>query len=404
MPSDEKFIILVGDGMGDYPIDQLGGRTPLEAARTPNLDRIVPIGSLGTVQTIPAGMNPGSDVANMSLLGYDPALYLTGRGPLEAASIGIRLDPDEVAFRCNLVFLRRDKAGNLTMEDYSAGHISTEEAGELIADLQAAVSGTPLKLYAGVSYRHLLVWKGGREEIGTVPPHDILGRPVAQYDNWSNEPVLKNFIEKAAQVLENHPLNLRRKKAGNSPANAVWLWGQGKAPSIPGLDRFGLYGAMISAVDLLKGIGVYAGLNPIAVDGATGFIDTNYEGKVAAALSALESGNFVFLHLEAPDEASHMGSLEKKIQAIESFDERIVGPVVKGAGKFQNVRLMIATDHFTPLVKRTHSIDPAPFLIVDDLQSGGSGSGRYCEKHAEATGYRIKSGQDLFRIFIGAKN
>ena len=331
---DEKFIILVGDGMGDYPLDQLGGLTPLEAARTPNLDRLAGIGTLGIVHTIPAGMQPGSDVANMSLLGYDPAVYHTGRGPLEAASIGVRLEPDEVAFRCNLVFLLEDEAGKVLMGDYSAGHISTGEAHEIVDSLQSAVSGAPLKLFPGVSFRQLLVWKGGREEIRTTPPHDILGQPIAQYDVLSTEPVLQVFTDKAARVLRDHPVNRLREEAGKSPANAVWLWGQGKAPSMPGLERFGLSGAMISAVDLLKGIGVYAGLDPVKVEGATGYIDTNYDGKVTAALSALERGNFVFLHLEAPDEASHTGSLEKKIKAIESFDKYIVGPVVDGAAKF----------------------------------------------------------------------
>ena len=402
----DKFIILVGDGMGDYPLDRLGGLTPLEAARTPNLNRLVLIGTLGIVQTIPAGMQPGSDVANMSLLGYDPAAYHTGRGPLEAASIGVRLEPDEVAFRCNLVFLSKDEAGNVIMGDYSAGQISTPEAREIVCSLQSTVSGSPLKLYAGVSFRQLLVWKGGRAEISTIPPHDILGQPVAQYGLLSTEPILKDFTERAARVLEDHPVNMRRKKAGKSPANAVWLWGQGKAPSMPKLDRFGLHGAMISAVDLLMGIGVYAGLDPVKVEGATGYIDTNYEGKVAAALSALERGNFVFLHVEAPDETSHAGSLEMKIQAIEYFDKRIVGPIVEGARKFGKIHLLVATDHYTPVSMRTHSTDPVPFLLVEDLKSDGSGSGkvgRYCEKEAQASGFRLKSGEDLFRIFIGAK-
>jgi len=404
---DDKFIILVGDGMGDYPLDRLGCLTPLEAARTPNLNRLVRIGILGTVQTIPPGMQPGSDVANMSLLGYDPAVYHTGRGPLEAASIGVRLEPDEVAFRCNLVFLSKDEAGNVVMGDYSAGHISTPEAHEIIVSLQSAVSGSPLKLYAGVSFRQLLVWKGGRADISTIPPHDILGQPVAQYELLSTEPILHAFTEKAARVLEDHPVNMRRKSAGKSPSNAVWLWGQGKAPAMPRLDRFGLRGAMISAVDLLKGIGVYAGLDPVKVEGATGYIDTNYEGKVAAALSALHRGNFVFLHVEAPDETSHAGNLETKIQAIECFDKHIVGPIVEGAKKFHKVRLLVATDHFTPISMRTHSTDPVPFLLVDDLKSGDSGSGkggRYCEKEARATGFRLKSGEDLFRIFISAKS
>jgi 2,3-bisphosphoglycerate-independent phosphoglycerate mutase len=362
------------------------------------------MGTMGVVQTIPAGMKPGSDVANMSLLGYDPAAYHTGRAPLEAASIGVRLEPDDVAFRCNLVWLSRDGNGEVVMGDYCAGQISTVEAHEIVSSLQSAISGAPLKLYPGVSFRQLLVWKGGREDVVTVPPHDILGHSVSQYDVLADAPVLQTFVDKAARLLSDHPVNRRREKAGQSPANAVWLWGQGKAPAMPRLDRFGLRGAMISAVDLLKGIGVYAGLDPIQVEGATGYIDTNYDGKVKAALSALERSNFVFLHLEAPDEASHAGILEKKIMAIENFDSLIVGPVVEGAKKFRKVRLMVATDHFTPLAMRTHSTDPVPFLIVGDLNAGSSESGsgsRFCEKDANSAGRRYDSGEDLFRAFIG---
>ncbi len=402
---DEKFIILVGDGMGDYPLDRLGGRTPLEVARTPNLDKLVRIGKMGIVHTIPAGMEPGSDVANMSLLGYDPAVYHTGRGPLEAASMGVCLDPDEVAFRCNLVFLKQNETGGVLMGDYSAGHISTPEAHEIISSLQNAVSGAPLKLYPGVSYRHLLVWKGGRDDINTTPPHNIIGQPIAQYDFLPTEPILQTFADRAARLLLDHPVNARREKAGKNPANAVWLWGQGKAPSMPRLDRFGLSGAMISAVDLLKGMGVYAGLDPVKVEGATGYLDTNYEGKVAAALSALERGNFVFLHVEAPDEASHEGSLEKKIEAIELFDSRVVGPVVEGVRKFRKTRCLIAPDHFTPISIRTHSSDPVPFLLVSDLSAKpGRDEGRkYCEKNAKAASWTLNSGEELFRALISGK-
>ena len=399
---DDKFIILVGDGMGDYPSERLGGLTPLEAARTPNIDRLARIGALGTVRTIPEGMEPGSDVANMSLLGYDPAVYHTGRAPLEAASMSIVLQPDEVAFRCNLVCLQRNETGEAIMSDYSAGHITTPEAGELVAALQAAL-GPDLRLYAGVGFRQLLVWKGGRADMAAVPPHDISGRPIAKYDLLRDAP-LRDFIEKASGILADHPVNVRRKSEGKPPANAVWLWGHGKAPAMPRLDRFGLSGAMISAVDLLKGIGVFAGLEPVHVEGATGYIDTNYEGKVAAALAALEHGNFVFLHLEAPDEVSHSGDLELKVHAIECFDERIVGPVVQGIGKYPKVRLLVTTDHYTPVSMRTHSMDPAPFLLVEDLHSAGPvKSARYCEREANAAGWRLESGEDLFKIFIDVK-
>lgn len=404
---ERKYIILVGDGMGDHPLDRLDGRTPLEAAETPNLDRLARIGLMGTVRTIPPGMEPGSDVANMSLLGYDPAVYHTGRAPLEAASMGVELEPDEVAFRCNLVFLDRDAGGSVIMGDYSAGHISTPEANELVSSLQRALPDFSLKLYPGVSYRHLLVWKGGRDGVRTTPPHDITGRKIEPYDFIDREPILRSFVEESARILNDHPVNAKRKIAGKSPANAVWLWGQGKAPSMPKLgEKFGISGAMISAVDLLKGIGVYAGLDPVKVEGATGYLDTNYAGKVHAALEALEKGNFAFLHLEAPDEASHEGNLDKKIEAIHNFDKLIVGPIIQGARKFRKTRLLIVTDHLTPISTRTHSSEPVPFLIVDDLKTEGSvagGAEKFCERTAGATNRHLNSGVELFSLFMNSR-
>lgn len=403
---ETKHIILVGDGMGDYPLDELGGRTPLEAARTPNMDRLMCRGRAGMVATIPESMEPGSDVANMSLLGLDPLKYHTGRAPLEAASMGIRLKPDEVAFRCNLVNLKKDGAGVLSMEDYSAGHITTEEARELVAALQGAVKGVPLTLYPGVSYRHLLVWSGGREDLRTTPPHDISGEPVSQYMKvYEEEPVILAFMERAASILADHEVNRRRAAEGKRPANAVWLWGQGKAPTIPTLkERYGLEGAMISAVDLLKGLGVYAGLDPISVPGATGYLDTNYAGKVDAAMDSLETGQLVYVHIEAPDEAGHEGSIEKKIQAIEDFDARVVGPVVERARRYPRVRILVLCDHLTPIARRTHVKDPVPFLFVEDLH-GASRSctpdRTFCENTARAAGWDIVDGEELFRVFVG---
>jgi 2,3-bisphosphoglycerate-independent phosphoglycerate mutase len=363
---------------------------------------------MGTVLTVPAGMEPGSDVANMSLLGYDPAIYHTGRAPLEAASMGVELEPDELAFRCNLVFLDHDPEGSVIMGDYSAGHISTPEANEIVSSLQQAIPDTSLKLYPGVSYRHLLVWKGGREGLRTTPPHDITGKCIVPYDFIAREPLLHSFIEQSARILNDHPVNQQRKRAGKSPANAVWLWGQGKAPSMPQLgEKFGISGAMISAVDLLKGIGVYAGLDPVKVEGATGYLDTNYAGKVDAALKSLEKGNFAFLHLEAPDEASHEGNLEKKIEAIHNFDEFIVGPIVQGVSRFPETRLLIVTDHLTPISTRTHSSEPVPFLLVDDLKADagiGGAAGKYCERQALAAAWNLNSGVELFRIFIEGRH
>jgi 2,3-bisphosphoglycerate-independent phosphoglycerate mutase len=402
-----RFILLVGDGMGDYPLEELGGKTPLEVAATPNMDFLARRGRMGTVSTIPEGMEPGSDVANMSLLGYDPARYHTGRAPLEAASMGIRLEKTDVAFRCNLVNLLQDGDGVTRMEDYSAGHISTPEAHELISALQSAVSGGPLRLYPGVSYRHLLVWPGGREDLATTPPHDISGEPAVPYaEVYGSEPVLLSFMEKASAILADHPVNRARKEAGRRCANAVWLWGQGRAPSMPTLkERAGLTGAMISAVDLLKGMGVYAGLEPIFVPGATGYLDTNYAGKVEAALKSLDAGDFVYVHIEAPDEAGHEGSLEKKVKAIEAFDREVVGPIVIGAGRFDRVNLLIVTDHLTPIHKRTHVSDPVPFLLVHDLNAPAGTRGldgaRFTERSGHESDFRLNDGVELFNRLLG---
>lgn len=400
-----KYIILVGDGMADDPLEELDGKTPLEAARTPNIDRLLPQGRLGMVQTIPDGMEPGSDIANMSLLGYDPLRYHTGRAPLEAASMGIQLRNTEVAFRCNLVTLQEDAQGVTRMLDYSADHITTPEAHELIDALQKTACRGPLNLYPGVSYRHLLVWDGGREELQTTPPHDISGQPVQAYQRgYHQEPLLLQFIETARDVLKDHPVNRKRLAAGKHPANAVWLWGQGRAPSMPSLkERFGVTGAMVSAVDLLKGIGVCAGLEPIDVPGATGYLDTNYQGKVSAALNALRKGDLVYVHIEAPDEAGHEGNLAKKIEAIEAFDAQVVGPIVAGAAQFVRVRLLIETDHPTPIHKRTHVSDPVPFLLVENLNTSAEKanfSNTFCEKLARGAGWHFQSGVELFDYFL----
>ncbi len=406
LESPSRYVILVGDGMGDYPLAELGGKTPLEAASTPHMDRLSLHGLMGTVATIPEGMEPGSDVANMSLLGYDPTLYHTGRAPLEAASMGIRLGPSDVAYRCNLVSLDRGNDGVTRMGDYSAGHISTGEAHELVAALQQAAAGGPLRLYPGVSYRHLLLWSGGREDLRTTPPHDITGEPSEPYGAvYRCEPILLEFMNRSAEILADHPVNRARREAGRRQANSVWLWGQGKAPAMPTLEeRAGLRGAMISAVDLLKGMGVYAGLDAIAVPGATGYLDTNYAGKVQAALKALEAGDFVYVHIEAPDEAGHEGSLQKKIQAIEAFDRQVVGPMVEGLGRFARVNLLIVTDHLTPIQIRTHVSDPVPFLLLTDLHAAltrpGRGDGGYAERSAGARGLHLPNGVALFNRLI----
>jgi 2,3-bisphosphoglycerate-independent phosphoglycerate mutase len=308
--------------------------------------------------------------------------------------MGIRMGPSDVAYRCNLVNLEQGEDGVTRMGDYSAGHISTPEAHLLISALQNAVAGTRLKLYPGVSYRHLLLWPDGRDDLGTTPPHDITGEPAGpHYEVYRSAPLLLEFMERAAAILADHPVNKARGESGRRQANSVWLWGQGRAPSMPTLaERAGLRGAMISAVDLLKGMGVYAGLNAIAVPGATGYLDTNYAGKVDAALKALDEGDFVYLHVEAPDEAGHEGSIEKKIQAIEALK------------RFSRVNLLIVTDHLTPVHVRTHVSDPVPFLLMVDLHSAraGSGPGRsgFNERHAAESGLRLADGVSLFNRLI----
>ncbi|MBI4775101.1 MAG: cofactor-independent phosphoglycerate mutase [Deltaproteobacteria bacterium] len=358
--SRHKTVILVGDGMGDYPLEELSGRTPLQAAHTPNMDAIARRGRLGLVRTIPQGMEAGSDVANLSIMGYDPRKYHTGRAPLEAASMGIELAPDEVAFRCNLVTLDF-RQGAVYMEDYSAGHIESASARPLIEALDKELGNGELAFYPGVSYRHLMVWKGGPENAPSFPPHDLLGQEVSTLLTDERMPVLNELIRRSWGIIESTP------RTGNGlKANSIWLWGSGKAPNMPGLfERFGIRGGVISAVDLLKGIGVYAGMESIEVPGATGYLDTNYEGKAQYALDRLKDLDLVYLHVEAPDEAAHSGSIENKIRAIEDFDRRVVGPVIKGLRQFGRYRVLLITDHNTPISVRTHTSEPVPFAVLD---------------------------------------
>ncbi|HII07137.1 MAG TPA: cofactor-independent phosphoglycerate mutase [Methanotrichaceae archaeon] len=358
-----KLVILLGDGMADHPIEALDGKTPIEAAKTPNMDRIAREGRGGLARNVPSGMPPGSDVANLSVMGYDPKKYYSGRAPLEAAAMGVALGAEDVAFRCNLVNV---DLGERVMVDYSAGHISSEEGHELIAALQKADPET--KLYPGVSYRNLLVQEenDGLAAICT-PPHDITGQPInGHLPRGEGSAPLREMMISSVPVLERHPVNLRRAKEGKRPANMIWLWGQGKAPSMPRFrEVWGIQGAVISAVDLLKGMGVYAGLEVINVPGATGVLDTNYEGKVAACLDALDRVDFVYLHVEAPDEMSHDGKLDEKIEAIRRFDARVVGPVLDGLEKSgHDWRVMVLPDHPTPISIRTHTSEPVPFAMM----------------------------------------
>jgi 2,3-bisphosphoglycerate-independent phosphoglycerate mutase len=388
-----KYVILVGDGMGDYPVDSLAGRTPLEAAATPNMDELARRGELGCARTIPPGLEPGSDIANLAIMGYDPSRYHTGRAPLEAAALGVDLGPQEVAFRCNLVTLRHENDG-LFMEDYSAGHISSEEAKELIAALEAALGREGRRFYPGVSYRHLLVWTQGEASWRTYPPHDWTGREVGHLMTEAAAP-LWELVRASWPVLQDLEVNRRRRAAGKNPATSIWLWGQGRPPQLPTLpERFGLSGTVISAVDLIRGIGQYAGLTPILVPGATGFLDTNYAGKVAAALQALQEKDLVFVHVEAPDEAGHSGELKLKLQAIEDFDAKIVGPLLAGLKSLGEHRVLVLCDHLTPLSLRTHSSEPVPFILYDS-RTPGNHQRAYTEAAAQATGLLLEQAADL---------
>ncbi len=371
-----KYLILVGDGMGDYPLAELGEKTVLEAAATPAMDELCRKGELFLTATVPAAFEPSSDVANLSLMGYDPALYYTGRAPLEAASMGVRLAEEETAFRCNLVNLdlRQQPA---TMIDFTADHISSEEAAELIGDLNRYCGNAVFRFHAGVSYRHLLVYRGELAPLKTVPPHDYIEQDISSFRrDYFRHDLWRELLENAEEVLAGHPVNSQRAAAGKLPANSIWPWGEGRMPQMPTFhERFGLSGSMISAVDLLKGIGLLAGLDSIDVAGATGFLDTNYLGKAEAALKALEEKDFVFVHLEAPDESGHQGSITNKIQAIEDFDLKIVAYITEKLRR-QGIdfRAVVTMDHYTPISLRTHTRDPVPTLLYDSRElSAGSG-------------------------------
>jgi len=399
-----KYVILQGDGMPDHKLPELGGKTPLEVARTPNLDKIAKHAQMfGMVKTIPDPLPPGSDVGNLTVLGYDPMLYYTGRSPLEAASIGVKLAERDVTLRCNLVTLE-DVNGSTIMGDYSAGHISTEEANEIISDLQKELDLGSFALHPGVSYRHLLVWPGGNTDIQTIPPHDISGKAIETYvPSGEGAQKLQELIERSREILKDHPVNKKRIKEGKNPANSIWLWGQGTAPNMPTFkELYGLSGSVISAVDLVKGIGIYAGLKVIDVPGATGYLDTNYEGKVDYALDSLEHADLTMIHIESTDETGHVGKAELKIQAIEDFDGRVVGRVLEGIRRFGDYRILVMSDHPTPIDLRTHVNEPVPFAIYDSRdESLKNDSFAYTEDSANESDVYIHDGWKLTGILIG---
>jgi 2,3-bisphosphoglycerate-independent phosphoglycerate mutase len=397
-----KYIVLLGDGMPDEGIEALGGKTPLEYASTPFMDSMAKRGRLGLARTIPHGYPPGSDVANLSVFGYDPRTCYTGRSPLEAASMGVALGPDDVAFRLNLVNLRRDN-GTTFMGDYSAGHISTEEGGELVESLGRELGGGEFEFHPGVSYRHLMVWRNGKEKLVLTPPHDISGKCIDDYlPKGDGAEVLLRLMGRSRDILSGHPLYRKRQEAGKVPANSIWLWGHGKAPRmVTYRERFGLSGAVISAVDLVRGIGVYAGLEIIKVPGATGYLDTNYHGKAEAALDALKRLDFVYLHVEAPDESSHSGSIENKIRAIDDFDAKIVGPISEGIREFGEYRILCTPDHPTPIRLMTHTADPVPFIMYGGETEVSADVAGYDENSARKTGLFLEEGFRLMEMMLG---
>jgi 2,3-bisphosphoglycerate-independent phosphoglycerate mutase len=400
-----KYVVIIGDGMADRPMAETGGLTVLQKAATPNMDWLAGNGEIGMVRTIPSGFPPGSDVANLSIMGYDPARYYTGRAPLEAVSMGIELKDDDVAFRCNLVTLALDSDSSCTtMQDYSSGHITSEEGRELISALNEELKSEDVVFYPGVSYRHLMIWRRGSVKAVCTPPHDILDRPVAEYlPSGEGSPFLRDLMDRSVAIMRRHPVNERRRAAGKRMANSIWLWGQGKRPSVPKYDeKYGITGALISAVDLTKGLGVCAGLKIINVPGATGWIDTNYRGKAEYALNALDNADFVYIHVEAPDEAGHSGSLEYKLKAIEDLDALVIGPVLKGMkDRFGAFRLLLMPDHATPIRERTHTSEPVPFVVYDSRHERHNAGATYDELIAERDDIRVvEKGHTLMDYFI----
>lgn len=389
-----KYLILVPDGVADVPLEELGGKTPLEAAHTPNMDRLAKGAELGTTCHIPDGMTPGSAVANMSILGYDPKEFYTGRGPLEAASMGLDLKGG-VAFRCNLVTVQDNK-----IVDFTAGHISTPEAAEIIKSLDDQLGSESVKFHPGRSYRHIMTAGAEWDKCTNTPPHDIVGQDISKYlpggeaGEWAID-----LMEKSKAVLKDHSVNVQRREKGKNWATQIWLWGQGISPSLPLFkDRFGLQGAMITAVDLLEGIAKLIGFKVIQVPGVTGFIDTNYIGKAQAALDALKEVDLVYVHVEATDETGHMGDAKLKVQAIEDFDRHVVGTILDGLQC--DYKIMMLPDHPTPVPLKTHTTDPVPFLIYDSRWSKPRGTVRFTESAAEQRGFWMREGDMLIERFL----
>ena len=399
-----KYIVILGDGMADEPLAALGGKTPLEAANTPTMDALASMGQMGTACMVPAGMKPGSDVANLAVMGYEPRANYSGRSPLEALSVGVEMKPDDVVFRCNIVTLSEEEPyEEKTILDHSSGEISTEEADLLMEDIRKAFNSSEFRFYTGTSYREITVWSHGKV-LDMEQPHDHLGEKIGQY--LPKEEVFRQMMEKSFEILNDHPVNRERAAKGLNKANSLWFWGAGTKPSLPNFkEKTGLQGAMISAVDLLKGIAVGAGMKVVEVPGVTGSLHTNYEGKADAAVKAvLEDGcDFVYIHVEAPDEMGHQGSIPNKIASIESLDSRVIARVKEQMdASGEDYCLLITPDHPTPIRLRTHTMDPVPYIIYDS-RAQRKGIAHYNEKEAAATGNHQPDGYKLLDDLIGRK-
>ncbi len=392
-----KYIVIVGDGMADFPLEKLDGKTPLEVADKPNIDRLASKARMGTLKTIPDGMAAGSDIANLAILGYDPQEYYTGRGPLEAGSMGVKLGSHDIAFRCNLI---TEENGNI--KDYCADHIKSEEASLLINEVDQAFKDVG-DFYPGVSYRHLFVIKDDGVDLRTTPPHDVIGGKISDYlikpDDNSLVDSLNSMILESKEVLSKHPVNIKREEKGLNPANMIWLWGQGKRPEMQSLkEKYNVSGAVISAVDLIKGIGTYAGMDIINVPGATGYYDTDYEAKADYCIDALEDHDFVYLHVESIDEAGHAGDLEMKIKCLEEFDKRLVGRLLDNLEEESTVSLL--PDHYTPISTKIHDPTPVPFLI-NSPGKDGDGIEKFTESSARGGSFGAVEGEGFIKLLLG---
>lgn len=400
-----KYVVVLCDGMADYPVPALGGKTPMMVAKKPHIDALAAMAEVGLVRTVAPGLKPGSDVANMSVLGFDPHRFYTGRSPLEAASIGIDMKDSDVSLRTNLVTLsdKGEPFADKVIEDYCADDISTEEARQLIEAVQAAFGGGEYDFYTGVSYRHCLIWHGGTTELGNMtPPHDITGKVIGPHLSTAEtaRPLLE-MMEKSFDLLKDHPVNKARVAAGRRPANCIWLWGEGKRPALRPFEAlYGIKGGMVSAVDLLKGIANCAGMEVAEVPGATGYIDTDFEGKAKAALDLLTRNDLVYVHFEAPDECGHRNEPENKVKAIEMIDSRVLPILEEGLEQYEDYKILLLPDHPTPIVTRTHASDPVPYLLYQK-SAPKTGVDTINEETAKATGIYMENGPAMMPHFLG---